>query len=139
MGWFNKPDPFSSTPILTQNLLSFLTNCLIIFLRYENMGLKMSDLDKLSLETFEALLNQFFKVEFDNGKQIELMLSEVKKQGSSSSGDKQSFSLLFKGPKEMVLQQQIYPLQNDNLDLLSIFLVPVGSEDDHILYEAIFN
>lgn len=99
----------------------------------------MSDLDKLSLETFEALLNQFFKVEFDNGKQIELMLSEVKKQGSSSSGDKQSFSLLFKGPKEMVLQQQIYPLQNDNLDLLSIFLVPVGSEDDHILYEAIFN
>jgi hypothetical protein len=46
------------------------------------------------------------------------------------------FSLFFLGPVR--LPQQIYHLTHDVLEPMDVFLVPVGSEGNALLYEAVF-
>lgn len=99
----------------------------------------MFEADHMSIDKFEPLLNQAFRIQLQDGENVELVLAETESRGSASIGERKGFSLLFAGPKTAMLQQQIYALQNDSLGTVSIFLVPVGAKGDLILYEAVFN
>ena len=49
-----------------------------------------------------------------------------------------AFRLIFLGPLDPVLPQAIYLFSGDGVDPFEIFIVPVGSDENGTLYEAIF-
>jgi hypothetical protein len=53
---------------------------------------------------------------------------------------REPFSLIFKGPREHPLPQQIHQMRVAAApEPLEIFIVPVGQEQDGFVYQAIFN
>ena len=50
-----------------------------------------------------------------------------------------SFSLVFKGPKEMPAESQIFHLEHEMLGKMDLFLSPIGSYKDQVRYEAVFS
>jgi hypothetical protein len=48
------------------------------------------------------------------------------------------FSILFRGPVEEILPQQIYRVEHDTIGTSEIFLVPLAPGADGALYQAVF-
>lgn len=101
----------------------------------------MTDLSTLTHEHFAACLNQPFLVDAGEGTEIEVELVEAQSRGKAESGSetRQRFSLIFRGPMEPQLPQQIYALRHETLSDLQLFLVPVGPDARGLLYEAVFS
>ena len=101
----------------------------------------MRDLSLLKLEDFQTCLGQTFTVMLEDTDSLELELIQVKPIGvfDSEADARQSFSLLFRGPAEPMLPQQIYGLENITLGEQQIFLVPVGPDETGMLYDSTFN
>jgi len=101
----------------------------------------MADLESLTHDRFAACLDQPFVAAIGEEKTIELLLFEVKRRGGSDPARdrREPFSLLFRGPLAPVLPQQIYPLGNETLGEVALFLVPIGPDADGMVYEAVFN
>jgi hypothetical protein len=49
------------------------------------------------------------------------------------------FSLIFIGPGDTILPQQLYRLTHREMGEVMIFLVPVGKDDRGVLYQAVFS
>ncbi len=103
-------------------------------------------LDQLTVSDFDKHVNATFRVSLDSGDVLDLVLIEARAIGESrqptSAGHRaQAFSLLFRGPVDRPLSQQIYPIEHPTRGTLEIFLVPVGPEGDPngLYYQAIFN
>ena len=103
-------------------------------------------LDQLTVSDFVDHVNGTFRVSLDSGDVLDLELIEAKAIGESrqpaSPGIRsQAFSLIFRGPLDRLLPQQIYPIEHPTRGTLEIFLVPIGSEGDPngLHYQAIFN
>ena len=100
-------------------------------------------LEKVTVETFAAHLGEAFRIRFPDG-ELELRLVDVEPGGEASlraaeeAGLREPFSIVFRGPPEYVLPQRIYRIEHDELDDLEIFLVPIGPDDQGMLYEAVF-
>ena len=101
----------------------------------------MMDLSSATHEHFESSLNQAFSVIFDNAIKLELELIEVKPlgKGDPNADARQPFSLLFRGPLEPMLPQQLHRLENPGIGEMSLFLVPIGPDRVGMLYDATFN
>ena len=101
----------------------------------------MRDLSLLKLEDFQTCLDQTFTVTLEDTDSLELELTQVKPIGipATETEARQSFSLLFRGPIEPVLPQQLYELNNATLGKQQIFLVPIGPDENGMLYDATFN
>lgn len=93
----------------------------------------------LTRQTFDQLVNQPFRVALDP-QPLSLDLIECKSLGSGreADGEREPFSLIFRGPAAPILAQQIYPLTHSSIGSIEIFLVPLGPAKDGIKYEAIF-
>lgn len=68
---------------------------------------------------------------------IEVELVEVK--AGRSSDRHEQFSILFHGPVEPQLSQQVYAVEHAELGTFELFLVPVGADDKSVSYEAVFS
>ena len=66
----------------------------------------------------------------------ELELVEV---ADGSAPGHVNFSLLFRGPLQPLLPQQIYPVEHDRLGRFDLFIVPVKRDAQGLYYEAVFN
>lgn len=101
----------------------------------------MKDLNEVTHEDFQPCLNDMFTIKSDADNAPQLELIEVKPLGESNpeAKSRQPFSLLFRGPMEPVLQQQLYQLENPQFGEMGLFLVPVGPDDSGMLYDASFN
>ena len=101
----------------------------------------MRDLSSLKLEDFQTCLDQTFTVNPEDTESLELELTQVKPIGTlgTEAETRQSFSLLFRGPIEPMLPQQLYELKNATLGKHQIFLVPIGPDENGMLYDATFN
>jgi hypothetical protein len=86
---------------------------------------------------FAENLNQIFAIQLGNEESLDITLSEVSELRESARQER--FSLLFKGPGDPFLPQQLYSMRHEKLGAFEIFLVPVGREQDDFLYEAVFN
>ena len=86
---------------------------------------------------FAENLNTKFSVRVDANRTIELELTGITE--SNSAPNHEQFALAFRGPADVYLPQQIYPLEHQRLGTMSIFLVPVGRDEQGFEYEAIFN
>jgi len=93
-------------------------------------------LDQLTVADFDMLTGDRFEVK-SHPSDISLELVEAKELGQSVR-EKGAFSLLWRGPKEPMLDQASYEFAHPKLDNASIFIVPVEEADDGIYYEAVF-
>lgn len=100
-------------------------------------------LDKLSSRDFAPYLNQEFRIHLDSSRMLEAELVDVAELGSTSkrqpaSTERPAFSIVFRGPKDIVLAQRIYRLEHEEMGQLDLFLVPIGPDEEGMLYEALF-
>ena len=86
---------------------------------------------------FAAALHTKFGLRQDVSQPIELELIHVSQLQSASR--QEIFSILFRGPLETPLAQRIYQLEHPHLGTLSLFIVPVGMNEQGYEYEAVFN
>ena len=100
----------------------------------------MSEIPALSQRDFEPRIGEVFRVALDDGTSLEFVLNEVAPKGDPApAGDRPcAFSLVFHGPLDRDLPQQIYQLENGSLGTVPIFLVPIGPSGDRMQFEAIF-
>ena len=73
----------------------------------------------------------------DGEPRVELELVAANDLGGSPR--QVQFSISFEGTRETPLSQGCYSLQHDALGVFDLFLVPIGREDDRVIYEAVFN
>jgi hypothetical protein len=100
-------------------------------------------LDTLTIDMFAARLGERFRVRVaEHTLETELIhvtpLQKTRKDGGDAAGHRVPFSLIFRGPRQVVLPQQIYPVEHDAMGTLEIFLVPIGPDQAGMCYEAIF-
>ena len=100
--------------------------------------------ETLTLDDFAGHLEEPFAIDlgtdFPGLEPLVLTLIEAEPiETSQDLGERRApFSLVFRGPGEPELAQRIYPLDNETLGRLEIFLVPIGREDEGMRYEAVF-
>jgi len=85
--------------------------------------------------TFAEHLNSTFRLHHQPAT-TELELIEV---SDGSTHGHINFSLLFRGPQQPLLLQQIYPVEHDRLGRFDLFIVPVKRDAQALYYEAVFN
>ena len=99
-------------------------------------------LDRLTVDDFAPAVGQAFVIDAGVAGIIELELTEASTYSQAppvdDSGSRSPFHLLFRGPPDPVLAQQICRLENATVGTLEIFIVPVGRTDAGTDYEAIF-
>jgi len=99
-------------------------------------------LDRLTVADFSPLLNRTFRLLAEGYPAVELVLVEARSlsPGPSAAGPRREpFSLVFRGPASPTLPQRIYPLENETLGHLEIFIVPIEAGAEGVKYEAVFN
>jgi uncharacterized protein DUF6916 len=100
-------------------------------------------LEQLTLAAFQDQLGKVFRLDPGGGApglNVALIEARDLTRADSAPGPRRSpFSLVFLGPPGPILPQRIYPLTNDAMGRLEIFLVPIGSDANGVQYEAIFN
>lgn len=91
----------------------------------------------LTHENFAALLNTKFKVEREDGPNIELHLEEVSELKVSAR--QEEFSIVFRGPGDTALGQGIRRLNHEQMGEFDLFLVPISRDAEGYRYESVFN
>jgi hypothetical protein len=97
--------------------------------------------ENLTVTAFAPHLNQVFRADNGPGGAVELELIEAKALPVRPGAPREPFSLIFRGPSGVPLEQTIYRLSHDELGELDLFLVPLGSEGDPegLHYQSLFN
>ena len=94
---------------------------------------------------FNAHLNTQFSIFQSSTPLVHVQLVEVTEKGAShgpqpwATPPQERFSVVFRGPRDKLLQQGTYHLQHTQLGTFDLFLVPVGRDHDGVYYEAVFN
>ncbi|HTC46429.1 MAG TPA: hypothetical protein VK722_03875 [Candidatus Aquilonibacter sp.] len=91
----------------------------------------------LTKAMFEENLNTRFWL-VDEHSEIHV-LDLVELTNGHSSPRQEQFSLRFRGDREKVFPQRIYPMKHDAIGELELFLVPIARDDSGTFYEAVFN
>jgi hypothetical protein len=99
--------------------------------------------EKLEQTDFTPHLHSTFGIRLDGEAVLPLELVEVGSTGAPHQDPPdntraQAFSVLFRGPRDAQLSQQIYALEHEAMGRLELFLVPVGPDREGMLYEAVF-
>ena len=98
------------------------------------------DLSELTIDTFAPRAGESFR-DTEAGTTLELLqvedLTEVAR--NVAPGQRTPFSLVFRGPREPVVDQSIRTLAHDELGELALFLVPIAQEADGMRYQAVFS
>ncbi len=93
--------------------------------------------EELKKASFEPHVNEKFEVETEEHGKLPVELVEI---GEHSKENLESFSLLFKGDKDKLVNQKIYKVNHPKMGKIDLFLTPVVSEkQDGIYYEAAFS
>lgn len=102
----------------------------------------MGRIEWLTYERFAGREGEPFEVTVgeDNLATVLVAASESTESGGPGpeGQERRQFSLVFLGPVTPVLPQATYRVVHAELGELELFLVPVGSGDEGMLYEAAF-
>jgi len=96
----------------------------------------------LHFEDFEKLVGGAFTIcDAEGAPRIALTLSEATPLSAHHGveGVRPPFSLIFLGPGDVILPQNLYQLQHDALGAITILLVPVGRDAQGVSYQSLFN
>lgn len=96
---------------------------------------------ELSIELFQEKVGESFEIHFRDDHLIKVKLTAVKKLGEpGKTGYRFPFSLSFHtGLKEFYFEQATFKISHPELGSIDMFLVPIGTDDSGMIYEAIFN
>ncbi len=90
----------------------------------------------ISKAQFEQSLNTRFVLCDDDG---EHPLELIELTSANFSPKYESFSLIFRGDKNRVHSQRIYPMKHDVLGTFELFITAAGRNDEGTTYQAVFN
>ena len=91
----------------------------------------------LTHEKFFENLHTRFRLRLNDSTTVELVL--VGRSQNKESLSKRMFSIIFRGPGDLMLPQSLYTIEHERMETFDIFLVPVGLNDGSYEYEAVFN
>jgi len=94
-------------------------------------------LEDFTLATFADRLGDTFRVGEGAGV-LDLELVEVSAGVAREGAARVPFAIVFRGPLEPVLPQQIYRFEHDELGAFNLFIVPIGPGEAGMQYEAVF-
>lgn len=89
-------------------------------------------------EAFAGCLGETFELATDQHAPLATQLVEAV-QGKHAGPTRTPFSLLFRGPLEPVLPQQLFLVRHPRLGEFQMFLVPIGPDQAGMRYEAVVN
>ena len=92
----------------------------------------------LEHEEFSKYLNTMFRILVDDLNTLELELNTVSERRVSAH-HQERFEILFRGPREPLINQGSYRFEHDEMGELMLFIVPVEQNSDGTFYEACFN
>lgn len=97
-------------------------------------------LETFTMETFQARLGELFHIVLDDETRLPTKLTEVFPwgPGAAAGRDRHPFSLIFHTVPQAVLPQQIYRVENENMEPFELFLVPIEPDARGMRYEAVF-
>lgn len=97
-------------------------------------------LETFTIDTFQPRVGETFRVIVDDQWELRTRLSEVYRWGEGAARNRPRipFSLVFLGPVDSNLPQQIYRIEHDALEPFEAFLVPIGPDQGGMRYEAVF-
>jgi hypothetical protein len=90
-------------------------------------------------DDFNSCLGQPFTLVYDGSSHPLTLISVDKFTNSAATGVPEAFSIVFRGNSDLVLEQQIYCINNDTLGDMDLFIVPIGPDDKGMRYEAVFS
>ena len=90
--------------------------------------------------TFESIKNKKFEISFHPEKNSICELIEIKSIHCQTlaEGQVEPFSLVFQTDDETIFEQDTYVIKNNELAEMPLFLVPIGSDEKGVRYEAVF-
>lgn len=94
-------------------------------------------LEKLTREDFAACVGKSFRLCPDHPDAFDLVVEQVSELKAIEG--QESFSVYFRGPADRGVPQGTYPLENNRLGRLEIFIVPIARDEKGFRYEALFN
>ena len=100
-----------------------------------------TSLAMLTKADFEPCRGTTFQMQIAPGHSTPLELIEVAgypARAMRQGATREPFSLVFRGPRELRVSQQIFPLSHPRLGSQEIFLVPIGPDEEGMRLEAVF-
>lgn len=94
---------------------------------------------QFNFEDFNGCVDQPFTLQLDDATYPLTLISANKLPNSAALGDREAFSIVFRGEGSVVLEQQIYRMRNDKLGEMDLFIVPIGPDEKGMCYEAVFS
>jgi hypothetical protein len=99
-------------------------------------------LENFTIETFSEHLGSKFRVHTEASEQFDVELISATALGGSRGEEipdrRQPFSLVFRGPGDILLPQRIYRMEHDRIGIFELFIVPIGPDEKGLRYESIF-
>jgi hypothetical protein len=95
-------------------------------------------LETFEVGTFAPRLGETFRIQSTDAEWLEATLIEAAALGEVAEGRRAQFSLVFRGPGDRVLPQQIYRVAHERIGEFELFLVPIGPDREGMRYEAVF-
>ena len=102
-------------------------------------------LETFTADTFRPYIGDTFRIHRDVSQPLDTSLIEVTELGRKPAGaanarfTRAPFSIVFRGPRDILLPQRIYRIEHNQIGTFDLFLVPIGSDSDGLRYEAVFN
>ena len=90
-------------------------------------------------DDFNGCLDQPFILEHNGASHALVLISVDRLADSTTSDDREAFSVVFRGDNSQFLDQQIYRISHDALGNMDLFIVPIGPDDEGMRYEAVFS
>lgn len=104
------------------------------------------ELAELTFETAKSLAGTKFEVTLPGGDTATLTLDDAlafeakgRRARGTPAGRRTPFSLYFVGSPSQILPQGAYELRSERVTWSSLFLVPIGRDDEATEYEAVFS
>jgi len=103
------------------------------------------NLGDLTIETAKPLVGTTFEVPLPDGRTTTLKLDEAlpfehlqRRVRRNPKIKRDPFSMFFLGPPSEILPQAMYTLRSETVTFDSVFLVPIGQNEEGTEYEAVF-
>lgn len=94
-------------------------------------------LESFTIDTFAGRVGETFLIRSDDRTSLEAELISATGLGESPEHGR-PFSVLFRGPGDVLLPQRIHRMEHAEIGAFEIFLVPIGPDDKGHRYEAVF-
>ena len=93
--------------------------------------------ERVEKAAFAENISTKFLLRTDDGNAVELELTKIR-EIESEPGHEQ-FALIFSGPGTIYVPQRTYQLEHERMGAITLFLVPIGKDENGFIYEAVFN